>query len=477
MTTNSILNLTFTQLREKYINLELKPSDVTQAYLAQLHNTNELNHTITFCDELALTQAARADQAYKNGTYKFLEGMPLCVKDLFCTNQILTTAGSKMLSNFVPSYESIVTQKAFDQGAIMLSKTNMDEFAMGASNKYSAYGPALNPWNKACVTGGSSGGSAGAVAAKGCLFALGSDTGGSVRQPAAFCGIVGIRPTYGRCSRRGMIAFCSSLDQAGVFGRDVRSCAALLETIMGYDEYDSTSAKKAVPNLMSITDDVEGLTIGVLTDSFVTDPSIKAQYQQTQHMLEKLGAKLVDVDIKYMAESLAVYYVIAPVEAASNLARYDGIRYGLKGEGDTYEQQCMDARKHFGEEAKRRILLGTYFSSHEGYGTYFKQAIAVKNALTQEFNKAFSKCDLLISPTTPHTAFELNAKKTPVEMYYEDYYTCPINLAGICGISVPVGLADNGLPVGMQIIAPAWREDMLIKGGLALEKAVNFEYL
>lgn len=472
---NYILGLNFVQLKEKFINLELKPSFVIKVYLNQLEKHKNLNSLITICDyDVIQKQALLADEHYINGTYRFLEGMPITIKDLFCTKGILTTAGSAMLSNFIPDYDAFVSAKALEQGAIMLGKNNMDEFAMGATNKYSAFGPSLNPINSEYVTGGSSGGSASAVASNICLFSIGSDTGGSVRQPAAFCGIVGIRPTYGRCSRRGMIAFCSTLDQAGIFGRDVTSAAALLQTIMGHDPFDATSTNLPVPNLMNLKGNIKGKKIGILTDLFVTDPSIKEYYKQTQKQLTQMGAILTNIDIPYMKDSLAVYYIIAPVEAASNLARYDGIRYGTKGAGNTYQEQCKNARQLFGDEAKRRILLGTYFASHEGYSTYFEKAQKVKKALTMQFNKAFEEVDLLLSPTTPHTAFRLNEQKSPVELYYEDYYTCPVNLAGLCGISLPVGLADNGMPVGMQLIGPAFGEEQLINAALALETSFDF---
>lgn len=469
----------YTQLRDKFISGELTPSEVTAFYLSNTEKYKHLNNFITICAEEALTQAKIADERYKNGTARILEGMPLSVKDLFCTAGIKTTAASKILGNFTPQYESVVSQLAKEAGCIMLGKCNMDEFAMGASTRYSAYGPAYNPWhqndNKPFTPGGSSGGSASSCAAYQALFSLGSDTGGSIRQPAAFCGIVGIRPTYGRCSRRGMIAFASSLDQAGTLGRDVKTAAALLQEVMCFDQYDSTSANKPKLDLLNLKGDVKGLKVGLLKADFLKDEDIKNALDKTAKWLEDNGAIIEEISIPHLEDALSIYYVLSPCEAASNLARYDGARHGTKGPGATYYEQCMSTRELFGDEVKRRVLIGTYFSSSAMYEKYFSQAWKVRKLLKYEFDQAFKKFDIILSPTTPHTAF--NTPKTPVELYYEDYFTAPVNITLSCAISVPVGLSSNNMPIGIQVIAPAFREDLLIKAGLCIEKEAQFPFL
>lgn len=481
-TEQAIHTLSFKQLKAAYQAKTLTPSEVIKYYLDNIKKFAHLNNFITVCEEDAIAAAKISDERYANGTARALEGMPLSIKDLFCTKGIRTTAGSKMLENFIPEYESEVSRLALEAGCINVGKCNMDEFAMGASNKYSAFGYAINPWqdkaNNPCTPGGSSGGSTSSVAAYQCLFSLGSDTGGSIRQPAAFCGVVGIRPTYGRCSRRGMIAFSSSLDQAGTIARDVSSAAALLEVIIGYDQYDSTSSQMPKVNFTNVNSDIKGMKVGLINNTmFIKDSSILKSLEDTAKKLQEKGAIVEEVNIPFFEEALSVYYVLTPCEAASNLARYDGIRYGTPGSGSTYYERCMSARELFGDEVKRRILIGTYFSSSDMYEKYFAQAWKVRKLLKAEFEKAFAKYDVLLSPTTPHTAFPLDEKKDPIDMYYEDYFTCPVNIGECCGISVPVGLAVNGLPIGMQIVAPAFREDLLVKFGLSIEESANFKSL
>lgn len=483
MSMNNIFHLNVRELKELFASNALSPVDVAKAYLENVNKYAYLNNFITVCEqEYILQQAEISQQRYANGTARALEGIPLAVKDLFCTNNIKTTAGSNMLENFVPTYESFITQCTQKAGCVVIGKTNMDEFAMGSSNLYSAFGPTINPWhedtNNACVSGGSSGGSAGAVAAYQTVFSLGSDTGGSIRQPAAFCGIVGIKPTYGACSRRGMIAFSSSFDQAGPLARDVYSAGALLKEMMQYDYLDATCQKTKTLDLENITSDVKGMKIGLIYyEDIIKDESIKKNFYHIAKQLEEAGAIVEPINIPLFDEALAVYYVLTPCDAASNLARYDGVRYGKKGAGSTYYEQCMSAREHFGEEVKRRILIGTYFSSSDMYQKYYTPAQNVRKLLKAEFMKCFQKFDMLLSPTTPHTAFPIDAKKTPIEMYYEDYFTCPVNISGTCAISVPAGLSAMGMPIGVHVIAPPFREDILIKAGLKIEEIVKFKSL
>ena len=485
-----ILKLSWYELKQAYIDKRIKPSEVIKVYLEQIKKYDYLNIYISLCAESAMRDALIADKRYQDGTARVLEGFPVAIKDSFCTNGIRTTAGSDILKDFVPNYESFVTNCLWNDGAILLGKTNQDEFAMGSSNTYSYFGTTFNPWvgkhENPCCVGGSSGGSCASVAGYQALCALGTDTGGSVRQPAAFGGIVGIRPTYGTCSRRGMIAFSSAHDQAGVFGKDVYTVAACLDSIMKNDVLDATHAGVGVMNLAQIAEDVmqerqaiQDMKIGILKNlDCVTEPKIIDALNDVSKKLLDIGhTKNTEIELKCLDHAIATYYVLTPAEAASNMAMYDGTRYGVIGEGASYTEQCIDARRHFQEEVKRRILLGTYLLSHEAYDKYYIQALKVQEMMKEEFAEIFKQVDVIVTPTTPHTAFQLTEKREPHAMYYEDYYTVVVNMAGLCAISIPAGLDDNGMPIGIQLIAAPFREDLLIKIATWLEKQLKFKSL
>lgn len=431
-----------------------------------------------------MEQAKAADEKYKNGTNGALEGIPLGIKDLFCTRGIRTTACSHILDGFVPPYESTVTQKLLDAGAVFLGKLNMDEFAMGGSNETSFYGPAVNPWSKdkKLVAGGSSGGSAAAVAANICAAATGTDTGGSIRQPSAFCGVTGIKPTYGRCSRYGIIAFASSLDQAGPIAKDVRDCAVMLKNMAGHDVRDSTSAKAEVPDFEKfIGMDVRGMKIGIPAeyrpDGLNTE--IAAVWDRGIEMLKARGADIVDISLPHTKYALATYYIIAPAEASSNLARYDGLRYGLRVPGEHLDNMYINSRTEgFGKEVKRRIMIGTYVLSAGYYDAYYLKAQKVRRLIRDDFVKAFEKCDVILTPTAPTPAFPIGDKsmlENPINMYLNDVFTVSVSLAGLPAMSLPAGLSAEGLPLGLQVIGKAFDEGSVFKTASALEEDIKFE--
>lgn len=479
---NPLLKLNWKEMREKFLSGELLPSEVTKAYLEQMQKMNYLNANITICEDHAMKQAAESDKRYKEGNPRSLEGYPIAVKDLFCTVGVKTTAASKMLDEFVPNYESHVTQCLWDDGAIMLSKTNMDEFAMGAANLYSAFGAVANPClgkhGKVCVAGGSSGGSASAVSSFQALGGIGSDTGGSARQPAAFCGVVGIRPTYGTCSRYGMIAFASSLDQAGVLSRDVHTAACCLESMMRPDTRDATHAGLPVPKLSDVKPKLSGKKVGIIkSEKALQNADIRSMMEEAEKKMIDAGCEVKHIELKSFDYAIAVYYVFCPSEAASNLARYDGIRYGRAGDsGETYHEKCMSARSNFGDEVKRRILLGTYLLSSEHYDRYYTQAAKVRQWMIDEMNEHFKDVDVFVCPTTIHPAFPLDAKFSPEELYYEDYFTAPVNLSAACALSLPFGRDKEDMPLGLQIIAPAFQEELLISVGLGLEELSSYKH-
>ena len=434
--------------------------------------------------EKALEQAKAADEKYKNGTNGALEGIPLGIKDLFCTRGIRTTACSHILDGFVPPYESTVTQKLLDAGAVFLGKLNMDEFAMGGSNETSFYGPAVNPWSKdkKLVAGGSSGGSAAAVAANICAAATGTDTGGSIRQPSAFCGVTGIKPTYGRCSRYGIIAFASSLDQAGPIAKDVRDCAVMLKNMAGHDVRDSTSAKAEVPDFEKfIGMDVRGMKIGIPAEYRPDglNAEIAAVWDRGIEMLKARGADIVDISLPHTKYALATYYIIAPAEASSNLARYDGLRYGLRVPGEHLDNMYINSRTEgFGKEVKRRIMIGTYVLSAGYYDAYYLKAQKVRRLIRDDFVKAFEKCDVILTPTAPTPAFPIGDKsmlENPINMYLNDVFTVSVSLAGLPAMSLPAGLSAEGLPLGLQIIGKAFDEGSVFKTASALEEDIKFE--
>lgn len=480
-----LINLTLSQARDKLRSREISSVELTSAFIKQMEATRELNAYITETPEIALKQADISDKRLAAGKGGLLEGLPIGIKDLFCTKGTLTTAGSKILQNYVPRYESTVTQNLWDEGAVMLGKLNLDEFAMGSANLTSAYGPVINPWKKkgdaeALVPGGSSGGSSAAVAARSCLAATGTDTGGSIRQPAAFCGLVGIKPTYGRCSRYGVVAFASSLDQAGPITHTVRDAALMLEAMSGYDPKDSTSFKADVPGFESLlTGNVRGLRIGIPKEYRIDgmNEEVSQLWQQGISWLKQAGAEIIDISLPHTKYALPTYYILAPAEASSNLARYDGVRYGLRVEGenlnDLYE---MTRGEGFGNEVKRRIMIGTYVLSAGFYDAYFRKAQKVRRLITTDFAQAFDKVDYILTPSTPSPAFSLkNPPTDPVEMYMNDVFTVTINLAGLPAVSVPAGLTQSGLPLGLQVIGRAFDEAGLLNVAESIEVAANFQ--
>ena len=479
-----LTKLTITEALKGLKEKKFSAVELTKEYLNKMESSRELNAYVLETPEKALEQAKAADEKYKNGTNGALEGIPLGIKDLFCTRGICTTACSHILDGFVPPYESTVTQKLLDAGAVFLGKLNMDEFAMGGSNETSFYGPAVNPWSKdkKLVAGGSSGGSAAAVAANICAAATGTDTGGSIRQPSAFCGVTGIKPTYGRCSRYGIIAFASSLDQAGPIAKDVRDCAVMLKNMAGHDVRDSTSAKAEVPDFEKfIGMDVRGMKIGIPAE-YLPDglnAEIAAVWDRGIEMLKARGADIVDISLPHTKYALATYYIIAPAEASSNLARYDGLRYGLRVPGEHLDNMYINSRTEgFGKEVKRRIMIGTYVLSAGYYDAYYLKAQKVRRLIRDDFVKAFEKCDVILTPTAPTPAFPIGDKsmlENPINMYLNDVFTVSVSLAGLPAMSLPAGLSAEGLPLGLQVIGKAFDEGSVFKTASALEEDIKFE--
>ncbi|MBT7227711.1 MAG: Asp-tRNA(Asn)/Glu-tRNA(Gln) amidotransferase subunit GatA [Gammaproteobacteria bacterium] len=446
---------------------DISSVEITQAYLNRIAKLNgELNAYITVCEESALEQAAAADAGRSAGNTSPLLGIPIAHKDIFCTKDILTTCGSRMLHNFVSPYNATVVERFNDAGTVLLGKTNMDEFAMGSSNETSFFGDVKNPWNTECVPGGSSGGSAAAVAADLCAMATGTDTGGSIRQPAAFCGITGFKPSYGRISRWGMIAFASSLDQAGPITKSAEDAALMLNAMVGLDEKDSTSIDRPAEDFTaSLNQPLKGLRIGVPKQHFAQGLSMEVEEAVRNALAEyeKLGATIKEVDLTNSHLSVSAYYVVAPAEASANLSRFDGVRYGYRCE-DPVDLEDMYKRTRsegFGEEVKRRIMIGTYALSAGYYDAYYRKAQKIRRFIKDDFDRAFEEVDVIIGPTSPHTAFKLGSKSDPVSMYLEDIYTIAVNLAGLPAASIPVGVA-NGLPMGMQIIGAYFDEAKIL---------------
>lgn len=480
---SNLVDLTISESLEKLKNKEISPVELTKAYVEKMEENKKLNAYVTSTAEQALEQAKESEQRYLNGTNRPLEGIALGVKDLFCTKGVRTTACSKILNNFVPQYESTVTQNLLDDGALFLGKLNLDEFAMGGSNETSYFGPVVNPWSKdvSLVAGGSSGGSAAAVAGKMCAAATGTDTGGSIRQPSAFCGVTGIKPTYGRCSRYGTIAFASSLDQAGPICKDVKDCALLLNSMASYDEKDATSSKVAVPDFTSfVGQDIKGLKIGIPQEyrQDGMNEEIVAYWDKAIEMLKERGAEIVSVSLPHTKYALPAYYVIAPAEASSNLARYDGIRYGNRVAGNGLDGLYLNTRTEgFGKEVKRRILIGTYVLSAGYYDAYYLKAQMVRRLVKNDFDEAFKNCDVILAPTSPIEAFPIGDKKmleNPINMYLNDVFTVSINLAGLPALSLPIGLSKNGLPLGMQLIGKAFDEGTIFKTAYQIETDAKF---
>ncbi len=480
-------DLTIAEARDALADKSISAVELTKACIARMEAARDLNVMITEAPERALEMARASDERRAGGPTAPLDGIPIVVKDLFCTTGVQTTAGSHILEGFVPPYESAVSGNLWGHGAVMLGKANLDEFAMGSSNTTSAFGNVINPWHakddgRDLVPGGSSGGSAAAVAARIAPGAIGTDTGGSIRQPASFCGVVGMKPTYGRCSRWGIVAFASSLDQAGPFARSVRDCALLLGGMAGHDPKDSTSVNAPVPDYeAALSGDVRGLTIGIPKEYRMEGMAdeIEALWQQGADWLRAAGAEIVDVSLPHTHYALPTYYIIAPAEASSNLARYDGMRYGHRGkiaddEGivELYE---VTRGEGFGEEVRRRIMIGTYVLSAGYYDAYYLKAQKVRTRILQDFKDAYERCDLLLTPTTPTPAFAIGEKQDdPIAMYLNDIFTVPVNLAGLPGISVPAGLSANGLPLGLQLIGKAFDEETVLRAADVLEQASGF---
>ncbi len=458
--------------------------EITEDHIKAVEAARPLNAYLCETPEKALAMAAASDARLAKGEGKPLDGLPLAIKDLFCTEGVPTTAGSKILEGFKPPYESTVTSQLWRDGAVMLGKVNLDEFAMGSANITSAYGHVENPWrrkgdNHALVPGGSSGGSAAAVAARAALAATGTDTGGSIRQPAAFCGLVGLKPTYGRCSRWGVVAFASSLDQAGPMTRSVRDAAVMLQSMAGYDPKDSTSANVPLPNFeAALTGDIRGMRIGIPREYRIDGmpAEIETLWERGIEWLKAAGATPVEVSLKMTEYALPVYYIIAPAEASSNLARYDGVRFGKRVNGDTLDAMYENTRAEgFGAEVRRRILIGTYVLSAGYYDAYYLKAQKVRALIAQDFDKAFESCDALLTPTAPSAAFGIGEKfDNPIQMYLNDVFTVTVNLAGLPGISVPAGLSSEGLPLGLQVIGKAFDEESVLRVGQVIEQAAQF---
>lgn len=484
--TSPLIKMTIAEAAKGLKNKDFTAKELTQAHIDQMEAHRGLNAYITETPELALKQAEASDARLQKGEGRVLEGIPLGNKDLYCSYDVQTTAGSKILEGFKPKYESTVFQKLLDAGSVSLGKLNLDEFAMGSANTTSAYGNVISPWkrnngdNRDLVPGGSSGGSSAAVSAFMCMGATATDTGGSIRQPAAFTGTVGIKPTYGRCSRWGIVAFASSLDQAGPITRTVEDCALMMREMSGFDPKDSTSANIEVPDFTkALTGDVKGLKVGIPKEYRMDGMPAEIQkvWDQGIEWLKAAGAEIVDVSLPHTKYALPVYYIIAPAEASSNLARYDGVRYGLRVEGkdltDTYEKSRATG---FGKEVKRRIMLGTYVLSSGYYDAYYTKAQKIRRLILNDFKEAYEKCDVLLTPATPSPAFAIGENEDdPLKMYLNDVFTVTVNLAGLPGMSVPVGLSSDGLPLGLQLIGRAFDEATVFRAGFALEQAAQFK--
>jgi len=464
-----MFNSSLKQLTDALARKKISSVELAGLFLQRIEQFNlELNVFITLNLDLTLTQARDADARIAAGTAAPLTGIPLAHKDIFCAEGWLTTCGSKMLSNFVSPYDAHVVEQFKRAGCVTLGKTNMDEFAMGSSNETSFYGAVKNPWNKAAVPGGSSGGSAAAIAARLAPAATGTDTGGSIRQPAALCGLTGLKPTYGVVSRYGMIAFASSLDQGGPMAKSAEDCALLLNVMAGFDARDSTSLQRPVEDYtLALNRPVQGLKIGLPKEFFAEGLSAEVALAVDAAINEykKLGCEIVDISLPNMRLSIPVYYVLAPAEASSNLSRFDGVRYGHRAEkyGDLNDMYCKSRTEGFGAEVKRRILIGTYVLSHGYYDAYYLQAQKIRRLIAQDFSEAFKHCDVIMGPATPTTAFNLGEKSgDPVQMYLSDIYTIAVNLAGLPGMSIPCGFGSNGLPVGLQIIGDYFSEAQML---------------
>ncbi len=473
--------LTIHELQSLLERGDVTATEVTTSVFQRIRKLEpKISAYISLAEETAMAQAGASDQRGYGDHAAVLAGVPLAVKDVICCKGIKTTCGSKILADFVPPFDGTVAAKIKKAGSILLGKTNMDEFAMGSSTENSAFGPTRNPWNLNYIPGGSSGGSAAAVAADECIAAIGSDTGGSIRQPASHCGVVGVKPTYGRVSRFGLVAFASSLDQIGPITKDVTDAALMLNVIAGYDPCDSTSVPIEVPDYTrSLVEGLEGITIGIPREYFIEgmDPVVERAVREAIEVLEDLGARSVEVSLPHTEYGVAAYYIIAPAEASSNLARYDGVKYGYRSrEGKNLMEMYRKSRlEGFGAEVKRRIMLGTYALSAGYYDAYYKKASQVRTLIREDFLQAFKLCQVLVTPVAPTAAFTLGEKvNDPLQMYLSDVFTLPASLAGIPGISLPCGLNSEGLPVGLQILAPHFQEGLALQVGYNFEKNTDF---
>jgi aspartyl-tRNA(Asn)/glutamyl-tRNA(Gln) amidotransferase subunit A len=477
----ALASLTAHELAARYRRGEATPTAAVGDYLARIDALDpQVRAFLTVTREDALRRAADADARFRAGTARGpLDGVPIALKDVLCTRGIRSTCGSKILDRFVPPYDATVVARLYDAGAILLGKLNMDEFAMGSSTEHSAYFTTRNPWDLARVPGGSSGGASAAVAADMAALTLGTDTGGSIRQPAAFSGILGMKPTYGRVSRYGLIAFASSLDQIGPLAKDAEDAALMLQTIAGADPMDSTSVDVPVPDYsVSLRSGIDGLRLGVPAEYFIEgmDPEVERAVRDAIATLEKLGARTEPVSLPHTEYGLAAYYVIAPAEASSNLARYDGVKYGLRvpGARDLIDMYSKTRAAGFGTEVKRRVMLGTYALSAGYYDAYYGQAQKVRTLVRRDFQQAFERVDLIVAPTTPGVAFKMGEKEDPIQMYLNDIFTIPVNLAGLPGVSIPGGFTQTGLPIGLQLIGRAFDEALLLRAAHAYQQVTTW---
>jgi aspartyl-tRNA(Asn)/glutamyl-tRNA(Gln) amidotransferase subunit A len=482
---SQLTDLTIAGARDGLAQGGFSARELAEAHLAAMEAARSLNAFVTETPERALEMAQASDARRAKGEAKPLDGIPLAIKDLYCTEGVLTTAGSHILDGFRPPYESTVTSQLWRDGAVMLGKTNMDEFAMGSANITSHYGPVESPWrregdNRALVPGGSSGGSAAAVAARVALGATGTDTGGSIRQPASFTGIVGLKPTYGRCSRWGIVAFASSLDQAGPMTRTVRDAAIMLRSMAGHDPKDSTSVDRPVPDYeAALTGDIRGLRVGIPAEYRMDGmpEEIAALWRRGEEWLTAAGAECVPISLAHTKYALAAYYIVAPAEASSNLARYDGVRYGLRAPADSIDAMYEATRgEGFGAEVRRRVMIGTYVLSAGYYDAYYLKAQKVRSLILKDFTDAFEDVDVILAPTAPSAAFAIGEKEDdPIAMYLNDVFTVPASMAGLPGISVPAGLSGEGLPLGLQLIGRPFDEETVLRAAGVLEDAAGFD--
>lgn len=469
-------------LHDMLVNKKITSLELTEAVLARIDEVEgDVKAYLTITRDEAIAQAKAVDEKIAKGeTISFLEGIPGAIKDNICTKGVKTTCASKILQNFVAPYDATVMTKLNAENPVIVGKTNMDEFAMGGSTENSAFQKTGNPWNTECVPGGSSGGSAAAVAAGTAVWALGSDTGGSIRQPASFCGVVGMKPTYGRVSRYGLVAYASSLDQIGPITKDVTDCAHILNIISGRDEMDSTSVNEVVPDFTkALVEDVKGLKVGIPKEYFVKgmDPDVEKTVREAIDKLKELGAEIVEISLPNTDYAISTYYLISPAEAATNLARYDGVSYGERAEdaADLVEMMTKTRTEYLGEEVKRRIMIGNYALSAGYYDAYYLKALKVRRLIKEDFDKAFEQVDVIVCPTAPTPAYKIGEKiSNPLEMYLQDACTVPLNLAGLPGISVPCGYSSDNMPIGLQIIGKALDEETILRVAYTYEQSQSF---